>query len=170
MIRQFATLSLFALLPAFASADNQAIRQGTDLTPAQIGHAFASACATSQPSRLDRAVPLWSQAFWFAALPDTDHDFAFISPNNELKVTADVGTLKAICELHISPQIGDDGSEIYESLEAHLAEAWWRDSAVETAAIDGGVSWRYTRSDVAHIVRFVESADGFRITHIAERG
>jgi len=158
---------LLTSLPAFG--DTQAIPKGATLSPAQIGHAYGAACYTSQPALMKAKLALWEEAFWFTSADAGDHDFAYDSEDGKLKVVADSGALKAFCELSVAQDAGGDGAELYESLEAHLADRWWRDSPVDSSAIDGGLVWNWTRQDVTHSVTFVEGPDGFTITHVAER-
>ncbi len=169
MIRRLMLSCTLAALPTLAVADTQAIRQGADLTTTQVGHAFAAGCATRQPSLLKATLALWTEAFWFVPQADTGHDFAFVSPNRMLTVTADVGTLEATCTMSVSSEIGGDGSEILQSLETHMADRWWRESPVEIQTDNNGTRWSYTRQGVAHQIDFVKTDQGFLITHKAER-
>ena len=150
-------------------ADSQAIPNGTELTAAQAGHAFGNACKTGQPTLLKKTVPLWVTAFDFVPATGADYDAAFASPSGAIEVTVDFGVLDASCTMHVAGGLGGDGADLYDSLEAHIAE-WWRDSEPTVDAIDGGLSWLWNRSDVDHKVTYVKTDKGFTVTHLAEAG
>ncbi len=163
----FLSLSLLIAAPAFA--DSQAIPKGATLTAAQAGHAYAAACHTGQPALMKSKVSLWEDAFGFVPATDADHEIAFASADGGIAVVADYGALKAMCKMTVSSEIAGDGADLYDSLEAHFAERWWRDSPVVADYTDGGLVWTYTRQDVAHSITYVETDAGFIVTHLAER-
>lgn len=153
-----------------ALADSQAIPKGTELSAAQAGHAFGNACRTGQPGRMEKAALLWETAFDFTPVTgaEAEAEFHFVSPEGVSTVTATSGLLKAECTMQIAAGAYGDGSALYESVEAHVSE-WWRDSEVATQAIDGGIHWRWQRSDVTHDVLFLEQDGAFTLRHTAER-
>ncbi len=152
---------LLALVGSVAVADPYARPLG--ITPAadELGHVFFTVCQPTRPALLEDVIVYAEQSFgWVPA--DLGTDFAFQTPDGAVTVTLDGNPIEATCEMKISSEVGGDGADLYEDLEAHLALD--ADTLPEADYTDGGVVWAWD----SYTLTYTEDADGFTITLDAE--
>jgi hypothetical protein len=152
---------MLALIGSGAVADPYARPLGVTPAAEELGHVFFSVCQPTRPVLLEDVIVYAEQSFgWVQA--DLGTDFGFQTPDGAVTVTLDGNPIEATCEMKISSEVGGDGADLYEDLEAHLALD--TDTLPEADYTDGGVVWAWD----SYTLTYTEDADGFTISLDAE--
>lgn len=154
-------LPLLVATGGAALADSYAAPLGVTPAAGDLGHVFFSVCHPTQPALLEDRVALAETAFGWVAV-DLGTDMAFQTPDGAITVTLDGNPLAATCEMKIAPEVGGDGADLYDDLQAHLAAE--TDTTPEADYTDGGVVWAWD----SYTLTYTEDADGFTIALDAE--
>lgn len=144
-----------------AFADTQAIRDGTDPATDQIGHVFMHFCEAGNLALMNGKFETAIEAFRWEPL-DMGTDLAAISPMGAITVSLDGNPFGQTCTMAMHPDVAGDGSEIYDSLEAHLADRLDGDLP-PGEAIDGGLRWSFEKSRTPFTLDFY-MGEGVSIT------
>ena len=166
LLKFASAVALCAFTATSGIADTQAITAGAVITPEQSAHIFDAACTGTAPSTMADTASILVDMFGFETI-DLGTDAGWISPNGGITLTVDGDATAATCTMSIVADISGDGSELYESLEAHLSDHL-DGSLPEADYIDGGVVWRWDGSDTAYVLEFYEVEGAFGITLTAK--